>query len=229
LRDGLNLQVNYTWAHAIDHGGFISNRQDLFNLRAERGNGDFDVRHRLVVTNTWQLPFGKGRRFANSMNRAAEAVLGGWAVNGISSLYTGLPFSPSSAVNTLNGSGSQRPDRIGSGTLPRAERAIQRYFNTAAFRTPAPFTFGNSGVNILNGPGTVQFDIAAAKSVAFSSDAARRIEFRCEMFNLFNTPQFNNPNAAIGAPQAGVISSAGSKATFQRTSRQIQLALKIYF
>ena len=84
-------------------------------------------------------------------------------------------------------------------------------------------------MNILAGPGTVQFDIAAAKSFALSGDGSRRIEFRSEMFNIFNTPQFNNPNASIGAQQAGVISSAGSKPTFQRTSRQIQMVLKLYF
>jgi outer membrane receptor protein involved in Fe transport len=229
LSGGLTLQVAYTWAHAIDNGNFVAGRQNLYNLAAERGNGDFDIRHRLVVTNTWQLPFGRGRRYGSSMPRALDLIAGGWGVNGISSFYSGLPFSPSSAVNTLNGSGNQRPDRVAEGSLPRSERTILRYFDAAAFRTPGQFVFGNSGVNILKGPGTIQFDIGAAKSFPLGRDASRRIEFRSEFFNLFNTPQFNNPNASIGAQQAGVISSAGSKATFQRTSRQIQMALKIVF
>jgi hypothetical protein len=224
---GSSLQVAYTWAHAIDFGNFLSGRQNLNDLRSERGNGDYDLRHRLVITNAWQLPFGRGRRLGASWPRLVDAIAGGWALNGISSIYGGLPFSPSSSVNTLNGSGNQRPDRTGAGTLERGRRTLQRYFDIAAFRTPAPFVFGNSGVNILKGPGTVQFDIGAAKE--FRVWEKRRIEFRGEFFNLFNTPQFNNPAAGIGSATAGLINAAGSKSTFQRTSRQVQLVLKIYF
>jgi outer membrane receptor protein involved in Fe transport len=229
MRAGLHFQAAYTWAKAIDHGNFLAGRQNRFDLRAERGNGDYDLRHRLVVTNIWQIPYGRGRTHGGSIPAVADAILGGWAVNGISSIYSGLPFTPSSSVNTLNGSGNQRPDRIGDGVLPRSERTLQRYFDVTAFRTPAPFTFGNSGVNILKGPGTVQFDIAAAKQFVLSDKGERRFEFRAEMFNLFNTPQFNNPASGIGSLTVGVISAAGSKSTFQRTSRQVQLALKLYF
>ncbi|MBI4873495.1 MAG: TonB-dependent receptor [Acidobacteria bacterium] len=229
LRGGLNFQLAYTWAHSIGNGDFLGGRQNLYDLRSERGNGNYDLRHRLTFSNTWQLPFGHGRKYGSSISRAADLVLGGWALNGISSFYGGLPFTPGSAVNTLNGSGSQRPDRIANGALSDSERTVLRWFDAAAFRTPAPFTFGNSGVNILTGPGTAQFDLAAAKSFSLSKDARRGIEFRGEMFNIFNTPQFNNPNASIGSQQAGVISSAGSKSTFQRTSRQVQMVLKLRF
>ena len=227
LRGSFTLTANYTWAHSIGHGNFLGGRQNLYNLGAERGNGPYDVRHRLVVANIWQIPLGKGRKYGANLNRVAEAILGGWAMNGISNLYTGLPFTPTSSVNTLNGSGTQRPDRLGAGTLPGSQRSIRRWFDTSAFLTPAAFTFGNSGVNILSGPGTVQFDLGAAKS--FRLRERVRLEYRAEFFNLFNTPQFNNPNAAVGSQAAGVISSAGSKATFQRTSRQIQMVLKLRF
>ena len=227
MRASLTLTANYTWAHSIGHGDFLTNRQNLYDLRAERGNGPYDVRHRLVVANVWQLPFGRGRKYGANLGRVADAILGGWALNGISNLYTGFPFTPTSSVNTLNGSGTQRPDRISDGKLPASQRRIERWFDTSAFVTPAAFTFGNSGVNILQGPGTVQFDLGAAKSFAFRERF--RLDYRAEFFNLFNTPQFNNPNASVGAQGAGVISSAGSKATFQRTSRQIQMALKLSF
>ena len=227
MRDGLNLQVAYTWAKSIDHGNFLAGRQNLYDLKAERGNGDYDLRHRIVVTNIWQIPYGRGQSHGASISWLADAFLGGWAVNGISSIYGGLPFTPSSSVNTLNGSGNQRPDRIGEGALNRSQRTLQRYFDVTAFRTPAPFIFGNSGVNILKGPGTVQFDIAAAKQIRITD--RQRVEFRSEFFNLLNTPQFNNPAAGIGSLTAGLISSAGSKSTFQRTSRQVQLVLKLYF
>jgi hypothetical protein len=79
------------------------------------------------------------------------------------------------------------------------------------------------------GPGTKQLDFSAFKNFALSEDGVRSLQFRAEFFNIFNTPQFNNPVATIGAPGAGVITSAGSPYTFQRLSREIQLALKFYF
>ena len=87
--------------------------------------------------------------------------------------------------------------------------------------------FGNSGRNILRGPGTKQIDLSLFKSFAITEK--RRVEFRAEAFNALNTPQFNNPNSSIGFTGVGKITSAGSPTVYQRTSRQIQLALKIYF
>jgi hypothetical protein len=226
---GLNFQAAYTWAHAIDNGGFIGGRQNYFDLKSERGNADIDMRHRLAVSSLYELPVGRGRRFLNGAPRVVDLALGGWQINGISSFYAGLPFSPSSAVNTLNGSGGQRPDRIADGALDRGSRSIQRWFDTSAFRTPGPFLFGNSGRFILFGPGTVQFDASLFKSFYITENRARRVEFRAEFFNIGNSPHFNNPNCSIGSTDAGRISSAGSKTTFQRTERQIQFALKLYF
>jgi len=226
---GLNFQAAYTWAHAIDNGGFIGGRQNYFDLKSERGNADIDMRHRLAVSSLYELPVGRGRRFLNGAPRAVDLALGGWQINGISSFYAGLPFSPGSAVNTLNGSGGQRPDRIADGALDRGSRSIRRWFDTSAFRTPGPFLFGNSGRYILFGPGTVQFDASLFKSFYITENRARRVEFRAEFFNIGNSPHFNNPNSSIGSTDAGRISAAGSKTTFQRTERQIQFALKLYF
>jgi hypothetical protein len=130
--------------------------------------------------------------------------------------------------NLNTGSGSQFPNRVGSGVLPSDQRSIDRWFDASAFAAPALYTFGNSGRNILVGPGTKQIDLSLFKSFAIAEK--RRVEFRAEAFNALNTPQFNNPNSSIGFT-AGVakITSAGSPTVYQRTSRQIQLALKIYF
>jgi len=95
--------------------------------------------------------------------------------------------------------------------------------------SPGNYTFGNSGRNILYGPGTKQVDLSAFKDFAFKEDGSRRLEFRAEAFNVMNTPQFNNPNAQIGNAAAGTITSAGAPLLFQRTSREIQLALKLYW
>jgi hypothetical protein len=229
LGSSLNFQASYTWSHAIDFGGFVGGRQNFNDLEAERGNADTDLRNRFVLSAVWQIPYGYGRRFGASGPRALDWIAGGWQVNTISSIYSGLPFTPTSSVNTLNTGGSQRPNRVASGELPSDERTIQRWFDITAFQTPGLYQYGNSGRNILFGPGTVQFDIAVAKSFYFSADRVRNLEFRAESFNIANSPQFNNPGTAIGSAGAGVISSAGSPVSFQRTSREIQLALKLKF
>lgn len=216
LSSSLNFLAGYTWSHGIDNGDFQADRQNLQDLRSERGNSATDTRQRFVASWTYSIPFRRSDRF-----------LGGWDINGIGNVYAGMPFTPTSAINTLNSTGSQRPNRIGSGVLP--DWTISRYFDTAAFATPAQYQYGNSGRYILFGPGTVQFDLGLLKSFYFFENHAKRLQFRSEFFNIFNTPQFNNPNASIGTAAAGRITSAGSDVTFQRTSRQIQFALKFYF
>jgi hypothetical protein len=229
LAHGIQFVGSYSWSHAIDSGTFVGAPQNYQNLAAERGNSDTDVRQRFVLSGFWQLPFGRGRPFGKNLPRAVDLLAGGWQLNTITSLYTGLPFSPSSAVNTLNGSGGQRPDRIGNGNLPSDQRSILRWFDITAFRTPGQYMFGNAGRDILVGPGTRQVDLALSKSFALTETPRRALEFRAELFNISNTPQFNNPNASIGSTNAGIISSAGSPQTFQRTSRQVQMAMKVYF
>jgi len=94
---------------------------------------------------------------------------------------------------------------------------------------PAQFAFGNSGRNILYGPGTKQLDFSLFKSFALGERGERRLQFRAEAFNALNTPQFNNPSSSIGFAGVAKITSAGTPTVFQRTSRQIQVALKVYF
>lgn len=229
LSGGVGFLASYTWSHAIDNGSYVASRQDFNNLRAERGNADIDVRQRFVLSGMWEVPVGRGRTLGKSMPKMLDLLAGGWQINGIASLYEGLWFTPTSAVNTLNGSGTQRPDRISNGNLPAEQRTIQRWFDIGAFTTPGQFVFGNAGRDILEGPGTMQFDGGISKSFTFQESPRRYLEFRAEMFNLANRAQFNNPNAAIGSAPAGIITSAGSPSTFQRTSRQIQMVLKLYF
>jgi hypothetical protein len=104
-----------------------------------------------------------------------------------------------------------------------------RRFDASAFVAPAQFVFGNSGRNILRGPGTKQLDLSLFKSFALSEKGDRRLQFRAEAFNTLNTPQFNNPSSSIGFAGVAKITSSGSPTVFQRTSRQVQLALKLYF
>jgi hypothetical protein len=121
----------------------------------------------------------------------------------------------------------QWPNRIGSGKV--SNPTAKQWFNTADFVSPGQYTFGNSGRNILVGPGTKQVDASLFKDFPLSSAENRSLQFRAEIFNVLNTPQFNNPNASIGNAAAGTITAAGQPALFQRTSREIQLALKLYW
>lgn len=222
MAQGLSMLLAYTYSHAIDQASapYVA-VQNIRNFAAERGNADFDVRHRFVSSWTWELPI--------RMDGAWNALLGGWQLNGIVSLYGGLPFSVQSATNTLNIGSGTRADRIGSGELPSSERTLDRWFDTSAFTAPGPQRFGNGGRNILRGPGTKHADLSLFKEFRFAGEEGPRLQFRSEFFNITNTPQFNNPAATIGAAGAGSIRSAGSPLTFQRTSRQIQFALKLYF
>ena len=120
-------------------------------------------------------------------------------------------------VNTGTGS---RPDRIGDGTL--SDPTVDRWFDTSAFATPAPFTYGNSGRNILYGPGRVNFDFSLFKEFHIN-EGRDGSNFAPKCFNLFNTAQFDLPNAAIGAANAGTITAIVG------TPRQIQFGIKAIF
>ena len=229
MTDNLGFLFSYTWSKYIDNGSFIATPQNVLDLAAERGLGREDMRQRFIASYSYALPFGKGQKFLPDAGGAVDAILGGWQINGIASVYAGLPVNVSSGINTLNGSGGQRADRIGDGKLSRSERTIERFFDVDAFAVPGQFLFGNGGRNILTGPRTIQSDFSLFKTFSFDSEERYRLQFRSEFFNIFNTPQFNDPASAIGRSNAGTISSAGSKTTFQRTSRQIQFALKFFF
>jgi len=224
MSHGLSVLTGYTWGHSIenvgnDYGGGYTPPQDIRNRNADRGHASFDIRHRLTVAYLYSLPFGKGRHWVNR-GGAANLVLGGWQTNGIATFQTGLPFTATLQTPPTNGVGS-RPDRVGNGALGSNQRTLDRWFDLAAFRTQAQFTFGNAGRNILFGPGRVNFDMSLFKD--FPVAEGKMFQFRAEAFNVFNTPQFGQPNASIGSPNAGVISGIVGN------PRQLQLALRFQF
>jgi hypothetical protein len=142
-------------------------------------------------------------------------------LNGILSIYDGLPFTVLSATNTLNTGATSHAEYVGtaSGVLPSGQQSVAHWFNVAAFTTPPLLQFGDVGKNSLGGPPTRQLDASLFKN----------LQFRTEVFNVFNTAQFNNPASTIGAAGVGTITSAGSPYTLQRLSREIQFALKFSF
>ncbi len=239
IASGLDFQGAYTYAHSIDTSSGNSNLigiQDPTNLNAYRGSSDFDVRHIAALSWSYDLPFGRGKKFAGDAHGLLQTAIGGWQLNSIDSFATGSPFTPVMATSLLNsGSVTQWPNRIGSGRL--ANPTVNAWFNVADFVSPGNYNapnhgYGNSGRNILYGPGTKQFDFSLFKNVAINRDGSRYIQLRVETFNTFNTPQFNNPTGTslqIGNISAGTITSAGAPLLFQRTSREVQLAAKLYW
>ncbi|MCU1261860.1 MAG: Oar protein, partial [Bryobacterales bacterium] len=197
LASGLDFQGAYTYAHSLDDSSGNSNAtgiQNPANLRLYRGNSDFDVRHLMVLSWSYDLPFGRGKRFAGGAHRLVQSVVGGWRLNSIETFASGAPLTPVMVSSLLNsGNAPQWPNRIGSGRL--ADPTIHGWFNTADFVSPGNYTYGNSGRNILFGPGTKQVDLSLFKDFAFNESASQRLQFRAEAFNVLNTPQFNNPNA----------------------------------
>lgn len=227
---GFGFLSSYTWAKSIDNvanqfGGADNGPlpQDRRFRNADRGLSGFDIAHRFTFAGNYAIPFGKGR--AHKLDNAfANALLGGWDLNGIFTWQGGLPFTPVLATSVSNAGGS-RPNRLNSGKLddPTVDKWFDTTFNTsgAAWGVPQTFTFGNGGRNILRGPGRVNLDASLFKD--FSPSERWRIQFRAEVFNLTNTPQFDLPNPSIGNPNAGIISAIVG------TPRQFQLGLRFSF
>ena len=153
---GLTFLANYTWSHFIDNAEPVLDTsgagvQNNYNLAGERGNSNYDVRHRFVTSAAYELPWGPGKKYLSS--GMAGKILGGWQVNGIVAAQSGNPFTPTYSVNVANVTGStQRPDRLSSGVIPYGQRTVTEWFNVSSFAAPATYTFGDSGRNILTGP-----------------------------------------------------------------------------
>src|SRR5687767_461512 len=238
--NGLTGNVSYTLGEALsgapDHistsgggagidTGVFREPQDGNNLRAEYGPTEFDIRHRFVMSYIWELPFGRGRHWGSGWNRAMDLAFGGWQVTGIHVLQSGLALTATlSGANVVNLGGERRarPNLVGEPELPESERTVERWFNTDAFAafSPAPQAFGNAGVGIMRGPGLANFDFTLAKN--FNLEQQRYFQFRTELFNAFNHPNFGPPNIARDSTGFGRILTAAN-------ARIIQFGLKFYF
>ena len=225
MTSGLSVMFGYTWAHGIDDvgtefGGGTGTPQDIRNRRADRGNSVYDIRHRATVSSLYRLPFGKSQKFLNR-GGPVNLLLGGWQVNNILIMQTGLPFTVGHAGANTGGAGGSRADFVRDATLPEDQRTLQRWFDTTAFATPAIYTFGNLGRNTLYGPGRWNLDSSLFKD--FLIKERLTVQFRAEAFNLFNHPQFGQPNATLGTGTVGTITSTVGN------PRQLQLALRVQF
>ncbi len=233
LSHGFSTLASYTWSKSIDDASnFFSSAgdpnfpQNSYNVAAERGRSNFDVRHRLSVSYSYALPLGKGRDFLADAGWLTT-VLTGWESFGILTFQSGRPFTVA-LLSEIDNSGTgrsilgfganDRPNVVGNPEL--GNRTTEQWFNTAAFAFPPRGTFGNAGRNILDGPGFQNVNASLVKNTALSE--RYNLQFRAEVFNLFNHPNFNLPDNFLGLPTFGRISSA-------RDPRHIQFGVKLLF
>ena len=213
---GLHVNASYTWSKSIDYNSLSSpptviTVQDSFDLRNDRGLSDYDARHRFVASGLYDLPF-KGNRLKD-----------GWQLAAIIQLQTGNPVNIITTNSTVTGvANTLRPDVNGPVELLGS---VASWFDIGAFT--AVGRFGNLGRNVIIGPGFDNVDFSLLKTVALDEDI--RLQFRAEVFDLFNHASFGQPGRVVGSTTFGQISNTRFPTGDSGSSRQLQFALKLMF
>jgi len=238
---------SYTWQHTIgqtEEDEYLE-PQDTYNLKAERGDNAPDFRQQLSSAWSYTLPIGPAQRFWNGAG-PTHWVTEGWQLNGIVALHSGEALTPLLSTDYTNtDSGAPRPDAVGnpydfsnatSVGCPSNKQTIECWYNPAAFAIPAlapgqtfSHDYGDARRGSLRGPAEFNVDASLFKNFSFTEKS--KLQFRVEAFNLFNTPEFSLPYAAvdqIGSPASSgsplVPSLSGSITSTVHASREIQLA-----
>lgn len=239
---GLYLLNSFVYGKAIDNSGQSleaqgsggrPSPQNFYDLMADKAVSDFDQTFNNTTSAVYDLPFGKGRRFAASMPVLAEALIGGWQLSGIHNMWSGQPlnlsYTPTAdqavsvSLSDFRGGISYRPNLIGPALTPEGQRSIDNYINSATVVIPTDITnpFGNAGRNVVRSYPLYQLDLGISKNFALPWEGAR-LQFRSEMFNAFNRSNFRNANVNRSGAGFGQVRS-----TFP--ARQIQFALRLVF
>jgi outer membrane receptor protein involved in Fe transport len=191
---GFWLLSNFSWAHCLDYGTFGA--QNQFDIASNRGNCGFVRPVSSVTAFTWEIPFG------HNFSGVSRALLSGWNINAIVNLESGDYFTPTLDNNaSLNSTIGLRPDRIGSGKVSNPNRNL--WFDPTAFTVPALYTYGNSGRDILMGPGFASTDLTLAKAFRVTEGSALKLEWA--VFNAFNRTNLGDPNSSVDSSTAGQI------------------------
>jgi hypothetical protein len=225
---GLTVNSNYTWSKALDDASNpgADNAepnfpQDPANLAAEKGLSDFDHRHRFVTNFLYQIPFLK------NSEGWVHTAFGEWQVGGIWTLQSGAPFTVNLSTDVANNgeplsAPSQRPNLTCNPNS--GPKSTLEWFNTSCFAAPAPFTYGNAGRDIVTGPGLDDFDATVQKE--FPVRESMRLQFRLDVFDFFNHPNFNAP---VGAGRTFSTSSSFGQITSANDPREMQFSLRLAF
>ena len=222
---GFQFDGSYTWSHALDvtsdsnNGGAPMNP---YNWRLDYGNAPFDLRHRFVANYIYQIPFFE------TNNRFVKSAFGGWQINGITTLQSGTPFGLSISTDSDNTSaqGPRRPNLLKTPVYECGAGHLLGCIDKSAFAVPGNiaqniFAYGNAGRNILRGPHMFDTDMSLFKTFQIKERLA--FTFRAEAFNIWNNPEFGNPNANIESATFGNITGTSVGA------RVIQFGGKLSF
>jgi hypothetical protein len=232
LANGFSLLTHYTLqSHKNDDGGYFFVDPDV-----DYGPANFIRTHVYVLSTTWELPFGKGKRYASDASGALDAIIGGWQLNAVGNIMSGLPFNISYRdAGQDRDTGPNRPDLVGDPAVGSGDGLTTPYFNAipigssgSAFGRPARGTFGNMGRNELRGPGFWNVDASLFKMFSIGSRA--NLELRIEAQNLFNHVNLGNPNSEVGVPgnlnaTAGFITGTAPN----HVQRNLQFAARFSF
>lgn len=235
LHSGLYYQLGWTWAKNLTDSASESETgsrpENSYNRGADRGRVPYMAKHRVVGQLLYTLPFGPGRPFLSGLSGVARALVAGWTLSSALTAQTGTWFSPSfsgydvSNTNTVGG----RPDRIGDGNLPAGDRTISRWFDAAAFSVPGDLNgdgkpdvvvgrFGNSGLNILEGPGLFVLNGGIYKETRLAERA--RLVLQLTTTNMLNHVNYSLPSSNISSLAAvGKITGAGAARTAEVAAR----------
>ena len=221
LTHGFTVLASYTWSRFIDTAsGDGDGGSNPFDLSVDKGTSDLDIPHVFVASFVYDLP-----KLPNA-SRAVRHIFGSWQTTGIVLLRSGTPFSVvSGRDNSQSGVNLDRADLVGDPGLPgnrTRDEVLERYFNTAAFAQNATGTFGTAGRNILRGPGFANVDFGLFKDFR-GLRGTHKIQFRSEVFNLFNRQNLANPDANLSSPGFGRITNTVGD------PRVVQVALKYVF
>jgi hypothetical protein len=227
--NGLSFLTAYTFSKSIDEQsnaslGFVGGGgfRDPRYPSEEKALSDFNVPQRVVLSLSYQLPFGKGKAFANTVNGFGNAVIGGWELQTVTSFQSGTPRTVLANIGVSNSDGEDRPDVVPGVSTSPSNRDPNNWLNAAAFQTAIAGTYGNAGRNIVQTAGVSSVDLSLFKDFPVTEKA--KLQFRAEAFNLPNHPNFRSDslNTSWGSASFGEYSAA-------RPSRQLQVALKLIF
>ncbi len=227
--NGIQFLVSYTWSKYLTNSegpegwtnGQAQSVQNWYNNSLEKSLMVDDIPRSLVASYVYELPVGKGRKFAPS-NKILEGVIGGWQVAGISSFKDGFPLAVTNATNNTNSfGGNQRPNIVANPNISSPN--IYEWFNTQAFAQPAPFTFGDvpRTMGYLRSQGTINTDMTLQKYWGLWNESSK-LQLRAEFYNLFNRTQFFAPGTTFGTTTFGVVPGA-------LPARSIQFGMKLYW
>ncbi len=220
LSRGYSVEAGYEWSRTFSYSG-SGEPANPRNLRAERAPGNSPPQS-FNLNFIYDLPVGRGQAIQAAWAGKLIWLFEGWRVSGIASYQTGGLFHPRLSGDANNdGVWGDRPDRIGRGNLDKSARSIDRWFATEAFVTPPKYGFGNSGRNILVGPGRRKWDVSFIKRTRVRREG-EILELRVQLFNAWNHTNFQNPRSTVGTTVFGRIFGADR-------AREIEVALKYTF